>query len=60
MEKTSIEKPWRCGGCGVWVSIQESLCPSCSVQLLKGRMAWTDDVYRTISNNSTVEVTDEN
>lgn len=39
---SKIERPWICGGCGVEVSLEESLCPSCTAQLFEGGLGWTD------------------
>ncbi len=37
-----IEKPWRCAGCGVLLSLEESLCPACTAQLCGGGRSWAD------------------
>jgi hypothetical protein len=42
-KEESTEKPWPCGGCGVEVSLEESLCPSCTAQLFSGGLGWTDE-----------------
>ncbi len=47
MEK-SIYMPWRCGGCGVLVSLQESLCPACTAQLCGGGLSWTDELCKKV------------
>ena len=43
MKETSSDKPWPCGGCGIEVSLEESLCPACTAQLYRDDLSWTDE-----------------
>ncbi|MBA3005746.1 MAG: hypothetical protein FP810_03980 [Desulfocapsa sp.] len=45
-KEESIERPWPCAGCGVLVSLEESLCPACTAQLYGGGLGWGDDELR--------------
>ncbi len=44
----NYQPPWSCAGCGVLVSLEESLCPACTAQLCGGGLSWTDDLGKKV------------